>query len=180
MDVLEHMKGMSPDRFLAIYRSLERQGFGPLDGDVARSLRFRPQAIRKLPMEQRAKRARMLVESTKNANLAYELVGGYLMKTCKDLVIGFLEATGVPHKDGMIEDVEGAKPRSEKIAAAVEELDRKFAHEDVTLYLVLCADQWPAEKAFVELLAGRPDAKIPAKTSGDEGAGSPSAGRKQA
>jgi hypothetical protein len=155
MNVLDHMKGMSPDRFLAIYKSLEHQGFGPLDADVAKSLRFRPQAIRKLPMEQRAKRARMLVESTKNSNLAFELVGGYLLKTCKELVVGFLEATGVPHKDGMIEDIEGAKPASDKIAGAVADLDKKFAREDVTLYLVLCADQWPKEKAFEKLLAAR-------------------------
>ena len=155
MNVLDHMRGMSPERFLAIYKSLEHQGFGPLDADVARSLRFRPQAIRKLPMEQRAKRARMLVESSKNTNLAYELVGGYLMKTQKELVVGFLEATGVQHKDGMIEDIEGAKPASDKIAGAVAELDTKFAREDVTLYLVLCADQWPGEKAFEALLAER-------------------------
>jgi len=155
MNVLEHMKGMSPDRFLAIYKSLEHQGFGPLDADVAKSLRFRPMAIRKLPMEQRAKRARMLVESTKNANLAYELVGGYLLKSCKDLVVGFLEATGVPHKDGMIEDIEGAAPASDKIAGAVSDLDAKFPREDVTLYLVLCAEQWPKEKAFEKLLAAR-------------------------
>lgn len=155
MNVLEHMKGMNAERFLAIYKSLEHQGFGPLDADVAKSLRFRPQAIRKLPMEQRAKRARMLVESTKNANLAYELVGGYLLKSCKELVVGFLEATGVPHKDGMIEDIEGAKPASDKIAGAVADLDEKFAREDVTLYLVLCAEQWPDEKAFEKLLAGR-------------------------
>jgi hypothetical protein len=155
MTVLEHMKGMSPERFLSIYRSLERQGFGPLDADVARVLRFRPQAIRKLPMEQRAKRARMLVESTKDANLAYELVGGYLLKTCKELVVGFLDATGVKHQDGMIEDIEGAKPAPDKIAGAVAELDQKFAPEDVTLYLVLCAEQWPEEKEFEKLLRQR-------------------------
>jgi len=155
MVVLEHMKGMSPERFLSIYQSLERQGFGPLDADVARSLRFRPQAIRKLPMEQRAKRARMLIESTKNENLAYEIIGGYLLKTCRELVIGFLDATGVKHQDGMIEDIEGAKPAHEKIAGAVAELDRKFAKDDVTLYLVLCAEQWPEEKEFGKLLEGR-------------------------
>jgi hypothetical protein len=155
MTVLEHMKGMSPERFCALYRSLEHQGFGPLDADVARSLRFRPQAIRKLPMEQRAKRARMIIESTKNANLAYEIVGGYLMKTRKDLVVGFLDATGVKHENGMIEDIEGVKPESAKIAEAVAELDKKFPADDVTLYLVLCAEQWPDEKAFGKLLAGR-------------------------
>ena len=155
MTVLEHMKAMSPERFLSIYQSLERQGFGPLDGDVAKSLRFRPQAIRKLPMEQRARRARMLIESTKNANLAYEIVGGYLLKTCKDLVVGFLDATDVKHADGMIEDIGGAKPAPGMIAGAVAELDKKFAKDDVTLYLVLCAEQWPDEKAFGKLLASR-------------------------
>ena len=155
MTVLEHVKSMSPERFLSIYQSLEQHGFGPLDADVAKSLRFRPQAIRKLPMEQRAKRARMLIESTKNANLAYEIVGGYLLKTCKELVVGFLDATDEKHQDGMIEDVEGQKPAPGKIAGAVAELDKKFAKEDVTLYLVLCEEQWPDEKAFGKLLASR-------------------------
>jgi hypothetical protein len=155
MTVLEHMKAMSPERFFSIYNSLEHQGYGPMDGDVAKSLRFRPQAIRKLPMEQRAKRARMLIESTKNANLAYEIVGGYLLKTCKDLVVGFLDATDVKHQDGMIEDIAGVKPATAKIAGAVAELDKKFAKDDVTLYLVLCAEQWPEEKAFGKLLASR-------------------------
>ena len=81
MTVLEHVRTMSPDRFLSLYQSLERDGFGPLDGEVARSLHFRPQAIRKLPMPQRAKRARMLIEASHNADLAYEIVGGYLLKT---------------------------------------------------------------------------------------------------
>lgn len=155
MTVLEHVHTMSPERFLALYRSLERDGFGPLDGEVARSLHFRPHAIRKLPMDQRAKRARMLIESSRNAELAYEIVGGYLLKTRRDLVTGFLDATGVKHEDGMIEDVEGAKPAPDKIAAAVAELDGKFAPEDVTLYLVLCAEQWPDVAEFGKILAAR-------------------------
>jgi hypothetical protein len=97
----------------------------------------------------------MLIESTKNANIAYEIVGGYLLKTCKDLVVGFLDATDVKHQDGMIEDIEGVKPDSAKIAGAVAELDKKFAKDDVTLYLVLCAEQWPQEKAFEKLLQQR-------------------------
>ena len=160
MAVLEHIQTMSPERFLTLYRSLEREGIGPMDGEVARSLHFRPQAIRKLPMEQRAKRARTLIESSRNAELAYEIVGGYLMKTCKELVTGFLDATGVQHEDGMIEDVDGAKPAPEKIAAAVEELDRKFSPDDVTLYLILCSEQWPAEKEFARLLERRARAPI--------------------
>ena len=157
MTVLEHLDAMTPERFLALYKSLERDGYGPLDGEVARSLHFRPQAIRKLPIEQRAKRARMLLTSGKNA----ELAGGYLLKTSKELVTGFLDATGVKHEDGMIQDIDGAKPSSGKIAAAVADLDLKFPHEDVTLYLVLCAEQWPDEKEFGRILETRGLARSP-------------------
>ena len=155
MTVLEHVRAMSPERFLSLYQSLEREGFGPLDGQVAQSLHFRPQAIRKLPMAQRAKRARMIIETSRNSDLAYELVGGYLLKTRKELVTGFLDATGVKHEQGMIEDVDGAKPAPEKIAPALTELDRKFPKEDVTLYLALCVDQWPDVAEFGRILAAR-------------------------
>ena len=155
MTVLEHVRAMSPERFLALYQSLERDGYGPLDGEVARSLHFRPQAIRKLPMPQRAKRARMLIESSSNSDLAFEIVGGYLLKTRKDLVTGFLDATDVPHDQGMIEDIADRQPTPSKIAPVIAELDGKFPREDVTLYLVLCVEQWPEIKEFSKLLSSR-------------------------
>jgi uncharacterized protein (UPF0297 family) len=143
MQVLEQIQRMSPERFLAIYQSLEQQGFGPLDGEVAKLLKFRPQAIRKLPMEQRARTARRILEGSHNAQLAYELLGAYLIKNKKELVTGFLDATGVKHQDGMIEDVDKEKPAAEKLGPALAELDQKFPPEDVTIYLAICAEQWP-------------------------------------
>ena len=65
------------------------------------------------------------------------------MRTKKELVTGFLDATGVPHQEGMIENIDAAKPDPEKIDAAVKDLDGKFGADDVTLYLALCAEQWP-------------------------------------
>ena len=150
MQVLEQIQRMSPERFLSIYQSLEQQGFGPLDGEVAKLLKFRPQAIRKLPMDQRARTARRLLESSRNAQMAYELLGAYLIKHHKPLVTGFLDATGVQHADGMIEDVEAQKPAPEKLAGALAELDKQFAPDDVTIYLAICAEQWPDVKALDE------------------------------
>jgi hypothetical protein len=144
MQVIEQLRKMSPERFLAIYKSLENQGFGPLDGEVAKSLRFRPQAIRKLPIEQRARRARTILEGASNAELAYELFGAYLIKHHKELVTGFLDSTGVKHEEGMIEDVEGQKPAASKLKSAIAELDGKHPPEDVTLYLAIAAEQWPS------------------------------------
>ncbi len=143
MQVIEQLKRMSEERFLAIYTSLEQQGFGPLDHEVAKAMKFRPHAIRKLEMTKRARKARQIMEARANAELCYELFGSYLLKHHKELVTGFLEETGVEHEDGMIGNVEEDQPEGDKIAAAVDVLDGKFDPEDVTLYLSICAEQWP-------------------------------------
>lgn len=155
MKVIEHLKAMSEERFLDIYTTLARDGFGPLDGEVARALRFRPQAVRRLPIEQRARRGRSILERTSNAQLAYELFGSYLMAKCKPLVTGFLDATGVPHQDGMIQDVGKDRPDGPKVAAAVAELDERFDPADVTLYLTMCVEQWPGAQEVETVLAMR-------------------------
>lgn len=143
MAVLEHFRRLSEERFLAIYEALSQQGYGPLDGEVAKLLKFRPQAIKKIPLAKRAKLAKNWIEQKQNGELCYELFGTYLVRTKKELVTGFLDATGVPHEDGMIEDIERAKPDPAKIPAAVQELEGKFGADDVTLYLALCTEQWP-------------------------------------
>lgn len=144
MQVIQQIQRMSNERFLAIYQSLEQQGFGPLDAEVSKHLRFRPQAIRKLPMDQRARTARRILEQGRNSQLAYEILGAYLIKSARNLVTEFLDATGVKHEDGMIENLDQAKPDPAKIEAAVQALDQKYKPEDVTIYLAMCAEQWPA------------------------------------
>lgn len=142
MQVIEQLKRLSEERFFHLYQSLERDGFGPLDAEVAKALRFRPHAIRKLPMAQRARRARAILERSSNAELCYELFGTYLLKHHKGLITGFLDATGVEHQEGMVEDLSKV-PDGARIPAAVEQLDGEFAPEDVTLYLSMCVEQWP-------------------------------------
>lgn len=134
---------MSEERFLAIYESLAQQGFGPLDAEVAKELRFRPKAIRKLPMAKRARRARGQLLANRNSEMAYELFGSYLVRNHKDLVTGFLDATGVEHEDGMIADIEQGKPEAAKVGPAIDQLDGQFERDDVTLYLALSAEHWP-------------------------------------
>ena len=144
MQVIEQLKRMKEERFLHLYDSLAQDGFGPLDGEVAGALKFRPQMIRKVPMDKRARHARAILTRGANAELCYELFGSYLLKNAKDLVTGFLDKTGVPHKEGMIDDVENDMPAGDKVAAAVAELDKEFDPADVTLYLSLAAEQWPS------------------------------------
>jgi hypothetical protein len=150
MAVLEQLKAMSTERFQAIYAALVEQGFGPLDAQVAASLKFRPQAIRKLPLETRCKRARALLERGQNAELTYELFGRYLMRNQPKLVTGFLDATGVAHEEGIVNDVNSAVPEESKVGPAIEALERDFSSEDVALYLSLAAEQWPQVDGLAE------------------------------
>lgn len=155
MQVIEELKRMSDARFLQIYEALQEKGFGPLDGEVAKALKFRPHAIKKLPIQQRAKRARILLERSANAELAYEMFGAYLIKEHKELVTRFLDATGVEHEDGMISDVEHARPDPEKLDEAVKQLDADFPPEDVTLYLSMAAEQWQSTPELQQLWKDR-------------------------
>ena len=143
MPVLEHFRALAPERFLAIYEALSEQGYGPIDGEIAKLLKFRPQAVKKIPLAKRAQLAKSWIEGRHNAELCYELFGTYLVRTKRELVTGFLDATGVPHQDGMIDDIEAKKPDPARLEDAVRDLDAKFGAEDVTLYLALCAEQWP-------------------------------------
>ena len=143
MKVIEHLKAMDEERFLAMYEALSQEGFGPLDREVAAQLKFRPQAIRKVPMEKRARRAKALLVSRARAELCYDFFGTYLIQHRLELVTGFLDATGVEHEAGMLETLDTNRPDPAKIPDAVKDLDAKFEPDDVTLYLALCAEQWP-------------------------------------
>ncbi|MAF67522.1 MAG: hypothetical protein CMJ84_17930 [Planctomycetes bacterium] len=155
MQVIDELRRMGPERFLTIYEALAQDGFGPLDGEVAKAMRFRPHAIKKLPMAQRARRAKGIMERSANAELCYEIFGSFLFKMRKDLVLGFLDATGVEHDDGMIENTEENQPDPAKVVGAIAELDGEFPAEDVTLYLSICAEQWPATTEIQEAWQGR-------------------------
>lgn len=144
MQVIEQLKAMKEERFLHIYDALSQDGFGPLDGEVAKALKFRPQMIRKLPLEKRAKSARAILARGGNAELCYELFGSYLLKHTKDLVLAFLDGTDVKHEDGMVDDIVAEKPTGDKVATTVAELDKTFDSADVTLYLSMAAEQWPS------------------------------------
>jgi len=78
------------------------------------------------------------------------------MRNCKELVTDFLDETGVEHEDGMIENVDTAKPAADKLAGAVAKLDEKHNPQDVTLYLSMCVEQWPQVPEIESLWSLRP------------------------
>jgi len=154
---LDYLATLDDERFLAIYEFLAQEGFGPLDAEVAASLKFRPQAIRKLPMTKRAKHARTLLARKRNAELAYELLGGYLFKKDRALVTEFLDAAGIEHDDGMIES--DTPPKGDDLPSIAEKLDGNHDADDVTMYMALCSQTWPEVERFDTLWRERAAAR---------------------
>jgi hypothetical protein len=82
-------------------------------------------------------------------------MGAYLLRHKKALVTGFLDATGVPHQDGMIEDIQAVQPDTAKVSDAIAVLDKSFPKDDVSMYLVLCAAMWPENAGIKAARAAR-------------------------
>ena len=61
----------------------------------------------------------------------------------ENVITAFLDATDVQHEESMIGNPTTDRPDPAKVAAAVASLDESHPPEDVTLYLSMCAEQWP-------------------------------------
>lgn len=101
---------------------------------VAEARKLRPVFLERQPRPQRhsamlASLARPSLEAV-TANL----LRNWLLKKYKDMLIDFLDALEIQHKDGVVEDLP-ASTDDAKLATAVEKLLAKYPPEVVAVYL---------------------------------------------
>lgn len=143
MNVVEQLQKLSEAQFLSIYEALSsRVSARSTTKSPSRSISARRRSATCPSRSEPSARGKSWPASAAR-NCATSFSASYLIKDRQELVTGFLDATGVKHEKGMVEDLENALPNPQKVAAAVAELDQKFSPSDVTLYLSMCADQWP-------------------------------------
>ena len=101
---------------------------------IARALRFRDEAVRKLPLD---KRAGYLAKAVQPADsLAGSLLLALHLEERRGLLSAFLDALGIPHEGGMIaEDHAMTPPGTDALARATEALDARFPGREVDVYL---------------------------------------------
>jgi hypothetical protein len=143
---------LPPDRFAAIYRSLDPPLARALDGAIAQVLHSRIQTVARQPEAIRVKALRNWIGRQKDDAVAGDLLRAYFLGPRKALVIQFLDATGTKHEEGSV--LEDAAPEPAKVPEAVEALLKDHDPEDVRLYLSIAARQWPEVPAVAEALAG--------------------------
>ena len=115
------------------------------DATIMHGMRFRESAVRQLPVE---KRAGYLARSVRPGDsLASSLILAFHLEHKRPILAAFMDALGIPHKDGLIvEDHEVKTPTAAALKKAVAALRAGFPEDDVDLYLtslyVLDRETW--------------------------------------
>ncbi|MEO8502357.1 MAG: hypothetical protein ABI609_00520 [Acidobacteriota bacterium] len=107
---------------------------------IAQKFKFRPKFVLGLDDEHRAKYLSSITAMTDS--VAARALVAYHLAEQRPMMAVFLDAMGIAHENGIIEE-EDAKPDAEKFAAAVGAIEGKFPAEDVSLYLTTLAWQDP-------------------------------------
>jgi hypothetical protein len=122
-------------------------------GAVADARKLRPVFLERQPRPQR--HATMLATLSRPALdlVAGNLLRTWLLKKHKQMLADFLDALGIPHQEGVVEDLPAAMDDA-KIRAAVDTLLSKHPPEVVAVYLHAFSEMntvgWPPLKTMLE------------------------------
>ncbi len=122
-------------------------------GAVAEARKVRPVFLERQPKPQR--HAAMLATLARPAleMITGNLIRSWLLKKYKDMLCDFLDALGIAHKEGVVEDLPESVEDA-KLTAAIDTLLGKYPREVVAVYLHAFQEmnevQWPNLKNLLE------------------------------
>lgn len=102
-------------------------------GMIAMKLKLRPQKAAKLPADKLAGYLSSIMSV--DEPLAALVIRDYLFAEQRSMLVMFLDALGITHKDGVIPDGTETVPTTEALREAIAKVRAGFAPEDVDLYL---------------------------------------------
>jgi hypothetical protein len=122
-------------------------------GAVAEARKVRPVFLERQPKTQRHTAMLATLARPGLEMVTGNLIRTWLLKKYKDMLCDFLDALGITHKDGVVEDLP-ATVEDTKLSGAVEMLLGKYPREVVAVYLNAFQDmnevQWPNLKTQLE------------------------------
>lgn len=111
---------------------------------IAKRLNFRAKSVQALPVDRKAKHLAHLTEVSDA--VATRALIAYHFTAKRDLMGAFLDALGITHENGLINEESVPPPAREKLKAAVATVRSAFPKEDVDLYMrtlaALDGDTW--------------------------------------
>ena len=100
---------------------------------IAQRIKFRPKSVVALPREKKARH--LLALGTVSELVAARLLVAYHLAHQRPMMGGFLDAMGIKHEQGLIEEEQVEPPSPERLRDAAATLATQYPAEDVSLYL---------------------------------------------
>jgi hypothetical protein len=120
---------------------------------VAEARKVRPVFLERQPRESRHQTMVSTLTRPSLELITANLIRGWLLKKCNSMLVDFLDALEIPHKEGVVDDL----PKSMddvKLRAGIDVLLAKHPRENVAVYLHAFNDMneadWPNLKALLE------------------------------
>jgi hypothetical protein len=106
---------------------------------IAQQKKFRPKTIMALDDDRKARHLSSL--SSLPDSLAARVLVAYHLAAQRPMMAAFLDALGIAHENGLIEQ-DGIVPQADKLAPAAAAIAERFPAADVSLYLntLVCQD----------------------------------------
>jgi hypothetical protein len=113
---------------------LDRPNYRVTVNAVAEARKLRPAFFERKPRVERHKDMIAMLAKPRLDAVASNLIRVWLLKKHSAMLVDFLDALGIAHKDGVVDDLP-VTIEDEKLKGAVEKLLSKYPKEEVTVYL---------------------------------------------
>jgi len=108
---------------------------------IAQRIKFRTKSVVSMPRDKKARQLAALAGVSEM--VAARLLVAYHLDRQRPMMGSFLDALGIAHENGLIEDEEMGPPPPEKLREAAAAIATQYPHEDVALYLTTLVWQDP-------------------------------------
>lgn len=108
---------------------------------IARQMKFRSRSVRALDLDRKARYLASLQQPSES--IASRVLVAYHLDSQRPMMRTFLDALGISHNDGLIDDDSASAPDQAGLAAAASALLQQFPREDVALYFSTLLSQDP-------------------------------------
>jgi uncharacterized protein (DUF58 family) len=121
---------------------------------AAEAFRLRPQFLRRQPIEKRAEWVRRALSRPSSAAAAEQILAEYFLSAQRPLLIELLDALGVQHEEGELQELAPACPEAKKLRQSVRRFRKGEDPETRELLLRAFAAQsairWPSLEEMID------------------------------
>src|SRR3954471_16617520 len=108
---------------------------------IAQRIKFRTKSVAALPVEKKARQLAALAGVSEL--VAARLLVAFHLAAQRPMMGAFLDALGIKHQDGLIEEEDVPPPAAERLAEAAKTLAASYPAEEVSLYFATLIWQDP-------------------------------------